>query len=131
MRKPLLTQKQMNRFLKAVIATPYYYKIRTKRNKMKHRKTLVVEESWIKLDDWFLGAPPKKNGRNQWHSLGRIWGTCIAHQCPDGSVRAPTSLQIYHRKRKAGGLGIYGKCSACKAPLGRKLKQMIIMMETI
>src|SRR3970040_205537 len=85
------------------------------RKNMKHRKTLVAKEGWIKLDDWFLGMPPKKDGRNQWHSLGRIWGTCIAHQCPDGSIRAPTSLQIYHRKRKAGGLGIYGRCSACKA----------------
>ena len=107
----------------------HYFKV--KRTKMKHRKTLVAKEGWIKLDDWFLGTPPPKDGRNQWHSLGRIWGTCIAHQCPDGSIRAPTSLQIYHRKRKAGGLGIYGRCSACKAPLNKKLKQLITLLETI
>lgn len=98
---------------------------------MKHRKTLVVEEGWIKLDDWYLGTPPKKDGRSRWYSLGRLWGYSLAHLCPDGSVRAPTSLQIYNRKRKCGGLGIYGRCSGCKAPLNKKVKQMITMLETV
>lgn len=119
MRKPLL----INLYTGIVVYS--------KRKKMKHRKTLVKEESWIQLDDWFLGTPPPKDGRSQWHSLGRIWGTCIAHQCPDGNVRAPTSLQIYQRKRKSGGLGVYGRCSGCHAPISKKLKQMITMLEVL
>jgi hypothetical protein len=97
---------------------------------MKQRKTLVKNESWIKLDDWYLGKIDPRLRVNQWLTLSMIWGACIAHQCPNGSIRAPTSLQIYHRKRKAG-LGIYGRCSGCGAPISKKLKQMIIMMETV
>ena len=96
---------------------------------MKHRKTLIKEEGWIKLDDWYVGKPPPKDGRRPWINPGRLWSYVLAHECPSGKIKAPTSLNII--KRKKGGLGIYGRCSGCGAPVNAKIKQTISMMELV
>jgi hypothetical protein len=98
---------------------------------MKHRKTKVVIDSWIELDDWYMGPPPARKVRVGWDEpLNKAWSAVLAHACKDGSVRAPTSLQIYTRKKKMG-LGIYGRCSGCKAPINEKVKQMISLLEIV
>jgi len=115
-----------------IVGGMYNYLImdREPRTKMKHRKTLIKEEGWIKLDDWYVGKPPPKDGRKAWVNPGRYWSYALAHKCPDGKIKAPTSVNIVKRKKK-GGLGIYGRCSGCQAKINDKVKQTINMMELL
>jgi len=97
---------------------------------MKQRKTLIKEEKWIKLDNWYMGKPPLKNKRTGLWSLSKLWSLVIAHECSPGKFKAPNSLTVRYRNRK-GGLGIYGRCSGCGAKVSQKLKQMICMIELV
>lgn len=95
------------------------------------RKTQIKKEQWMKIDDWYVRPGPFED--DYWHvaSLRRphmkdaytpkVWQQRLAHCCPDGSIRAPTSM-FKTRKGK-----IYGYCSGCRAPLSKNIKTLIYM----
>lgn len=119
--------KQHLLILASLSKTTYHKK---KRRKMKHRKTLIKEEGWLKTGDWWVGRPLSKEEREPLRETGAYWSDVLAHECRPGYYRAPISLNIYPRKRK-GGLAIHGRCSGCSARLNEKVKQLITMMETL
>jgi hypothetical protein len=119
------------------MATPWKHRRRkgqNKRDNMKHRKTLVKEENWAKVGDWYFG-PDKK--RPSWaflpylteeHMLSPKLRARLAHACKDGGVRAPGAVYVY--KRKKGGMTIQASCSnpACA---GEKLTDEIRFLYTL
>ena len=116
--------------------------------KGKQRKTLVKDESWPLIEGWYwcpISVVEKRIkeyqeeltimnviGRigvgyefNKWAILQHRISSRLAHQCRDGSIRAPSWVQTY--TRKSGCRSLYGRCKSCREPLSNGVKTIIIM----
>lgn len=132
--------KLLEKWLKHYMTVPNtainYPKLKKKRTKMKHRKTLVKEENWALFDEWYLGPDMKRNSNLTFTNLGsnRIkaaqWAVRLAHQCKNGSISAPGSI-YFNKPLKKGGITISGRCHKCSEPLSEKVKQQIALLEMI
>jgi hypothetical protein len=117
--------------------------------RVRHRKTLIREEKWPLIEDWYYcpesvvearielteeewGEELKSLGMGyeffRWERAQRSIGGRLAHKCKNGNIRAPSYIERYDRK--SGGYSLYGKCSGCETQLSEAIKT-IIMMEDL
>ncbi len=112
------------------------------------RKTLVREEKWVLIDEWYwcpqgvvdarieehiskadnikkiTRKQYLKSGNPQWIIRQHYIETRIAHACDDGEIRAPR-VEVY--KRGDGFTSIYGKCRHCSKHLSDEIKAIAIL----